>query len=126
MDWMHVLFVGGVFNVHVGHMMHAIKEEAITAPFIENFVRQFNFPSGHTEPSDVFSTKRFSSSWKEWTLKATASECLSLVPCLAVLFQGLLDTLLPDRVRLRAHVAGFMLLVRVVDLLLATSRLSTC
>ena len=121
MDWMHVIFVGGVFNLHFGHLLHECKEHGITPSMLEQYVGMFNWPHGLASPSDVLDTKRIQSSWKEWSLKATASEGLSLYTCMALYFRVVMDeAAIPE---LRALAAGFMLLVNVIDLLQAAPRL---
>ena len=69
---------------------------------------------------DVFGTKRLKSWWPDWTMKADASESLSLVPVLAAYFRNLAYGH-DDRV-VRQHAAAFLLLAKVVEMLLSTTR----
>ena len=89
-DFMHVLFVSGVVQKHVGLLM---KHAACTQgyPFKYNtlfgLIQKWNWPQllHNKELDDVFSTKRNRSSHEAGTWRATASEALSCMPVSALL-----------------------------------------
>ena len=57
-DWMHIFLVGGVFNVHVGVMMHALKPLHITAEMLHTYLQLFSWPSAVPSGGiDVFDKK---------------------------------------------------------------------
>ena len=122
-DWMHVVFVGGVFNVHVGHMVHATKEFGLTGARLSEYVSAWRWPVavGSTTGVDVFGPQRFAASWEAWSLRATGSEGLSLVPVLANRMQAVLDDASSSD-SLKKHAACFLMLARIVEMLLASSR----
>jgi hypothetical protein len=121
-DWMHVWLVNGVFNSHMGLMMKSLKPCGITYPMLDTYVKMFKWPGfvGSSAGKNVFSPKRAKSSWEEGSLKATASECLSLVPVVGNYMQALMENTQSDTVR--QHAAAFLLLVMVIELLQRTAR----
>ena len=123
-DVMHVFFVSnGVFNRHVGHMVHHIKRFGITFSKLFEYMCAFHWPGALQKSGgqDVFSQKRSASTWNEWCLKASASECLSIVPVLGLYFQSILDRAEAAE-ELRRHAASFLLLAKVVELVMSTTR----
>ena len=88
-DWMHVFFVAGVFNVHVGRLMATLKNHNITYRTLHEYVAQWSWPGlvGQHGP-EVFCDKRARSSWSDGTLKATASEALSVFQTMACFFDS--------------------------------------
>ena len=81
-DWMHCIFVSGIFQIHMGVMMKVLKQAGITHQTLEQYVSQWGWPGRMTKlsPSSVFEAKRAKSSWDAEVLKCSASEGLSLVP----------------------------------------------
>ena len=84
-DVMHVLFVSGVVQKHVGLLMkHAARARGY--PFKYNtlfgLIQSWNWPQllHNKELDDVFGTKRNKSSTEAGTWRATASEALSCMP----------------------------------------------
>ena len=120
-DFMHIYFVSGIFNLQGGHMMQHMKRHAITAKMMDAFVKLWTWPKAAAQSAgkDVFEPKRFASSWKEWTLKCTASEGLSIGPLLDVYCFNLQVNVDPD---LRKHATCFNLLWIVVKLLITSTR----
>ena len=91
-DWMHVFFVSGIFNTHAGLMMWTLKEYGITYGMLETYLAQWHWPAYIGKGDcEVFDPKRAKSNWDAGTLKATASEGLSVLPIMANFFQSLLD-----------------------------------
>ena len=124
-DWMHVVFVGGIFNVHMGQLVHHMRPLGMDSAHLCNYVAAFKWPAsiGSKTGCDVFGPKRFQSSWDAWSLRATGSEGLSLVPVLANRFEMLLESCAEGPAR--AHAACFLLLAHIVEKLLASTRLAT-
>ena len=123
-DWMHVCFVGGVFNVHMGYLMTEIKHLGVTYAMLNEYVSQWKWPatlaSKLANPGGALASKRASSSWEAGSLKATASEAVSMMPILAHFFERLqFNTANAD---LKQHLGCMLLLVRVVELIMLSSR----
>ena len=73
-DWAHVIFVNGVFNIHAGLLLHAIREYGTSMDIFAKYVRSFSWPyavSKHINPTDVVSASRLKISLAAKTLKAT-------------------------------------------------------
>ena len=61
-DFMHVYLVGGVFNIHVGHLLHAVKEFAIAQQVLEQYCGMFTWPASmQGKGSYVFIKTRYQS-----------------------------------------------------------------
>ena len=84
-DPMHVYFVGGVFNVHVGVMMHELKPYQITYEKLHEYASLWHWPARVNVNTGVkaLDASRAKGSWKAWQFKASASEGISIVPVLA-------------------------------------------
>ena len=121
-DWMHVYFVSGIFNSQFGLLAHALKPLGVSAESLHTYVATFNWPArvGSLTGVDVFGPKRMKSSWEEWSLRAAASEALSLIPVLGNFMQCLMQHV---NTEVRQHAACFLLLVRVADMLQGSARL---
>lgn len=123
-DYMHVFFVGGVFNVHVGKLMRALKPHGITHRMLNAYVVEWRWPlvfeTKFTAASGPFTDKRAASSWEAGSLKATASECLALAPVLAQFFERLATNSSSRTVR--QHATSFVKLVSIIDTIRRSSR----
>lgn len=77
-DWMHVFFVSGVFNVHVGIMMKRIKRHRVTYALVGKYAAAFRFPKRlhGAKPCDVFNERRSTKHYEESSFKCTASDGL--------------------------------------------------
>ena len=84
-DTMHVLFVRGVFNDHIGAMVEALQPLKVTTHMIHNYVHRWMWPRQvrTSTGKDVFSKERIQSCIENKYLVCQASEGLSLVPVLA-------------------------------------------
>ena len=123
-DWMHVFFVQGVFNIHMGLLATAVQVFSITYNTLDVYVGQWRWPvlleSKIAKSGGPLSKKRSHSSWASGVFKATASEGLSLVQVLAYFFErvGVAAT----STELKAHIDCFQKLCAVVNLIRSTSR----
>ena len=79
-DWMHCIFVNGIFQIHMGALMKVLKQVDITYHTLEQYVSQWGWPRRMRSPDSVFEAKRARSSWDAEVLKCSASEGLSLLP----------------------------------------------
>ena len=122
-DFMHTWLVGGIFNVHVGYLIHAIKEFGYGQQVLDQYTNQFVWPGnmgGKSNPcKDMFSSKRYKSHWKEWSLKVQASERLGIMPVLACLMAGAIGQGQP---MLDRHASWFLILVQCIELILRSSK----
>lgn len=123
-DWMHCFFVNGVFNVHVGRMMVALKLHGVTYAVLHTYLACWVWPKrvGTSSGTNVCCPKRADASWKDGTLKCTASEGLSLVPVLAHFMESLAGRSPVQEVK--DHAACFLRLTKVVELILRVARCS--
>ena len=57
-DFMHTWLAGGIFNVHVGYLIHAIKEFGYGQQVLDQYTNQFVWPGnmgGKSNPcKDMF------------------------------------------------------------------------
>ena len=123
-DWMHIFFVHGDFGVHVGQTMLWLKEHGVTYARLHEHISSYNWPKfvRGVAGKDACSPKRAKSSWDETAFKATASECLSLVPVFAFFMGEFLSS--AGSPNAQGHAASFLQLVRVVELILRSARCS--
>lgn len=121
-DWMHCYLVNGIFNHHTGLFLHAIRPLGIEPKALHEYITRWTWPKsiGSKTGIDVFGPKRFDSSWKEWSLRATASEGLSLVPVVGMFFQSVVEN--NSNHELTRHSACFLLLTRVIEMLMLANR----
>lgn len=120
-DWMHVFFVGGVFCVHMGLLMWRLKPHKITYATLHAYLQPWRWPLavGSKKGCDVFAPKRAKASWDTGGLKATASECLSLFPVLALFFDALVGN---ENQEVSQHARCFLKLVSCLELVQASAR----
>ena len=123
-DWMHCFFVSGVFNIHSGKMMEALKPHNITYAVLHDYLSCWVWPRRVRTSSgtQVCCPKRAEASWKDGTLKCTASEGLSLVPVLANFMASIAEAT-PNQ-EIKQHAICFLKLVKVVELILRVARCS--
>ena len=122
-DWMHCYFIAGIFNVHMGVLVHALKPLGIQADMLSDYVASYTFPTsvGKSIGATVFGPKRFQASWEAWSLRCTASEGLSILPVLANFMEGI--SMRPGcNPELARHAACLQLLARSVELLQRSAR----
>ena len=122
-DWMHVFFVSGIFNVHCGYLLIALRPFGVTYGTLYTYVSQWRWPIRiGNGAAEVLSEKRAKSSWQDGTLKATASEGLSLVPVLAQFLDNLRRN--ADNEDLKRHAACFLQLASIIDSIQKSSRVA--
>ena len=118
---MHVIFVSGVFNVHMGLLMRAVKKFNITYRMLDEYVREWNWPTLlGAAGKEVFTSKRATSNWKDGTMKATASECLSVFPVVACFFEAVATK--SANTSLCGHINSLLGLVHVIEMILKAAR----
>ena len=124
-DWMHVFFVNGIFNVHMGRLMQETSCDGISYKVVHEYLEQWRHPKAleskiKATTGGATSAKRARSSWEAGVLKATASESLSMLPILAHFFQTMAET--SPSANLRHHAACLTELADVVELIRKSSR----
>ena len=125
-DYMHVFVVNGVFNHHVGHLIAAVKSLAdIRYATLDRYVSEWRWPRAldakvHATAGGPFCAKRAKSSWDAGMFKATASECIGLMPVLAMFFNNVAAQ--SGNAMLSLHVKVFSLLVEIINTIRATAR----
>ena len=127
-DWMHALCVDGVCNV----ALYLLFEGFITVGHSDIYVIFSNYLANWVWPGrlgtsvnsmpDIFSETRKANHRKAQHVKCQASDMLSLLPVAAVFTSQVLMKLEP-RV-LRSECIAFLALVDVVDLIVASSRIT--
>ena len=121
-DWMHIIFVHGVFGIHVGQTMVWLRAHGVTYAKLNDHVSKYEWPRfvRTVTGKDACSPKRAKSSWDESIFKATASELLSLAPVLAHFFDDFLHASTSSTAK--GHAASLLQLIRIVELILRTAR----
>ena len=121
-DWMHVFFVGGLFNVHVGRLLSVLASFKISIDTVESYVAEWRWPKrvAAAHISDLFAKSRRKSGVDDATFKASASQGLSLLPVLASFMRSLHEK--TPVAELQQHALCFLLLARIVELILRSAR----
>eukprot|EP00971_Amphidinium_carterae_P208395 4134818-Amphidinium_carterae.1 len=91
-DWMHILFVSGVFNHHVGQMLLALKKHNIGYAQLHTYLGNWTWPAqfGSKSGQDTCNAKQASAYWKKQMFSPSASECRAVCPVLANYVQQVL------------------------------------
>ena len=81
-DWMHTLFVGGVFNVHVAQLIRCLKGNlGVGYDTLHAYLNEWTWPVAYRNISkDACSPARAKSSWEADVFKCQASEGLCYLP----------------------------------------------
>ena len=126
-DAMHVLFVNGVVNTHVGQLMVVAKGYGVTYEAMDRAASTFAFPAigrKGLKPSDgkvvgAFTTKRAESHWEAVSFKCTASEGLGLMPWIKYFMLAAASALPND---FSVHVQCFVQLAGIVEAIFEAHR----
>ena len=124
-DWMHIIFVSGVFGVNMGQVMWKLKDHGVSYAKLHEYLQHFTWPRFLRSVSgkDTCTPKRARSSWNDVTYKATASESLSVFPVFANYFSEFIHGVAPAPSNFaKGVVANLLQLVRVVELILKSYR----
>ena len=123
-DWMHVYFVSGIFNVHAGQLMSALREYGVSYEKLCQYTSEWHWPSrlGVANAADVFGKRRAKASWEAGTLKATASEGLSLLPVMANFLNAIAEQTQSET--LKTHVSCFLHLAQIIGCIMRSSRVA--
>ena len=123
-DWMHIIFVHGIFGVHMGQVMWRLKEEGVSYAKIHEFLQTLSWPRQHGKNcgKDTCIPKRARSCWDSVVFKCTASEGLSLIPILARYFTEFMHRDPAPSAVAKGVAANFLQLVFVVHLILRSAR----
>jgi hypothetical protein len=118
---MHVWLVGGIFNIHVGELMNALKPYGYSYATLHDYIGLWEWPKhvGTNTGKDACCKKRAKSSWADGTFKCQASEGLSLMPILANFAQQVLMTSATAAVV--EHAQCFLYLADVMTLLVRSA-----
>ena len=121
-DWMHVYYVNGVFNTHVGQMMVALKPHGITYDTLHTYLSNWHWPSGvgTLTGRETCCSKRAKSSMESGSFKCTASEGLSLYPVFAHFVQQSVMRSSSDDAK--AHGQSFLDLTTFLELVSSCAR----
>jgi len=120
-DSMHICYVGGLFNVHVGLLMEVLHAHGITYATLFEYAQTWVWPYRLRSVTGVsaFGKDRAKGSKTAQTFKAAASEGRCLVPILEKFTHSVLMNM-NDTVK--QHAACFLLLIEVLQLLECTAR----
>ena len=120
-DSMHIAYVGGLFNVHVGLLMQVLHAHKITYATLFEYAQSWSWPSRLRSVTGVqaLGKDRAKGSWTAGVFKAAASEGRCLVPILEKFTHSVLMHM-NDTVQ--QHAACFLLLLEVLQLLECTAR----
>ena len=125
-DWMHIIFVHGVFGVHMGQVMWRLKPEGVTYEKMHDFLQKFNWAKQHSKNcgKSTCIPKRARACWSDVVFKCTASEGLSLIPVISRYFTEFMHQVPAPSIVAKGIVANLMQLVHIVHLILKSSRSS--
>ena len=122
-DFMHTWLVTGIFNVHVGYLLHSIKDFGYGQQVLDQYTKQFVWPArlggSCNACRDMFSAQRYKAHWKDWQLKCPASQSLSILPVLTCLMSGAMEQGQPE---LDRHAACFLMLAQCIELIVLSAR----
>ena len=122
-DWMHILLVGGVFNLHAALLLVVLKEAGYTQAVLHSWIQKWVMPkrmqTGNSA-ADIMDERRHANHLKECTLKATASECLTFMCLFASFLEGTLGAGLGDA--FNTQVACFLQLVQIIELIVRSAK----
>lgn len=123
-DWMHVFFVSGVFNIHMGLLIEELAQVNVTCKMLNEYVDQWHWPV-HIESKSggsngPLSEKRSHSSRVSGVFKATASEGLSLMPILTHFLVQLAANTASEN--FKKHVDCFELLAGIIATIRSAAR----
>lgn len=117
LDWMHVFVVGGLFQIDLGLLFSACKEE-YPCDMYHDFLLNWHLPHQFTtrmgKLAHFFGDKR-GPKHEKGDFKCDASEALCLFPVLAFFFMQVADISRPE-------IASFLLLCDCLDLLQVLAR----
>ena len=121
-DPMHIFFTGGVFNTHVALLIKVIKSCGYDQKFLDGYLSKWNPPKAFQSLwiKDVFDERMYANHIREATLKATASECLSVLPVLACLMEEALGSGLDPS--MNKHAACFLQLAQIIETIFRSSK----
>ena len=126
-DPMHVLAVHGVINIVLYCCLHLWEQEPLKLGWdkVHGYVQAFLWPSGQgggsTRPRDTLKPKRVVSHRKAKSFKCQASECISLLPVIAV-FAMMIVMPLASTPELQASCLILQRLWEIQDLVLGAAR----
>ena len=122
-DWMHIIFVSGIFSVHVGLLFKAMqKAKRFTYASFLRYASQWHWPAAVDAKAALNELKpeRAKIHLEEVKFKTTASEGRTLIPVLAhYVRQSLVKSDVPEE---REHGICFLLLADFVEELEASAR----
>ena len=125
-DWMHIIFVHGIFGANMGQVMLKLKEQGVTYAKLHSYLQDFKWPRSISTVSgkDTCEPKRAKSCWSDGLFKATASESLSVLPVFANYFTDFIHGNPPPAAFAKGVAANLLQLVRIVELIIRSSRCS--
>jgi len=123
-DWMHVFFVQGVFNVHMGLLLQSLAAFNITCKMLDDYLHQWHWPV-HLETkvgqsNGPLSAKRLQTFKKTGVFAATASEGLCVMQVTAHFLDRVAATSTSEE--LKHHITCFHMLVAVVSTIRRAAR----
>jgi len=121
-DWMHCIFVAGVFNRHMGQLLYFLSGLNITYQTIHTYMELYRWPKrvGSLTGKASFTGSRATSNAAARLFKCSASEGLSTIYVMAQYVRaGVARS--PDWLT-RAHAMCFLMLFNIVFLIEASSR----
>ena len=121
--WMHILFVSGIFALHVGLLFKAMqKEKRFTYAAFHRYASLWHWPSSVDSKSalDELKPERAKIHLEEIKFKTAASEARTLTPVLAHFVRQTL--MKSDDAAEREHAICFLLLADFIEELEASAR----
>jgi hypothetical protein len=120
-DWMHLLFVHGVFNITVHLFVASMRSQNVdVGKLFSSYLSEWHWPLrvNATSLSNIFSSTAVASMRKAQHLKCQASDSLSMYPVLAYFIMA---SFLPSG-RCHAECIAFLALADLIDLVYSAAR----
>ena len=119
-DWMHVFFVNGVFNHHVGLLMSALRSHDVKYAMLDDYINEWTWPQQFRGADGVMNPKRARSSSEAVSFKAGASESLAAMPVLTCFFDIVYSKTANQDVR--DHAMCFLGMIRIIEDIMKSAR----
>jgi len=120
-DWMHCLFVSGVFNRHMGQLMHFLGTVGTSYGVIHSYMKLFRWPKriGNATGTRAFEGSRARTNASTRIFKCSASEGLGIIRVMAQYARAMLRS---TNAVVRSHALCFLYLFTIVHFIEASGR----
>ena len=122
-DFMHTYLSNGIMSIHVGYLLHSLKNFGYGQQELDQYTRQFVWPGRRQGRNcacrDMFDAQRYKAHWKDWQLKCSASESLDILTVLTCLLSAAMGQ---GQAELDRHATCFLMLGQAIEMIQMSSR----